>query len=102
LPVGVLRAVLFGLGDVRLPALIYVGEAIINLVLSLVLCHWFGLLGVAFGTAIPLLLCELGLLLPLSLKRLSIGCWQGMREVILPQVPPLAALWIYASLLGQM
>lgn len=39
-----------------------VGEAVVNLGLSVVLVHWYGLLGVALGTMIPVVISQAGLL----------------------------------------
>jgi peptidoglycan biosynthesis protein MviN/MurJ (putative lipid II flippase) len=64
LPMGVLRAALFGTGNVRTPAIIYFIEAIANLILSILFCQQFGTIGVAYGTLLPILICEVGWLLP--------------------------------------
>lgn len=97
LPVGVLRAFLFGTGNVRIPALIYLAEAVANLALSIILCFWLKNLGVALGTAIPILLFELFLLLPYGLKTLKIPARLLFYDGILPQAIPLAALLVYSA-----
>jgi O-antigen/teichoic acid export membrane protein len=97
LPVGVLRAFLFGTGHVRLPSLIYLAEAVANLLLSIILCFWLKNLGVALGTAIPILLFELFIILPYGLKTLKIPAGHLIREGILPQAIPLAALLVYSA-----
>ena len=97
LPVGVLRAFLFGTGHVRIPALVYLGEAIVNLVLSVVLCFWLKSTGVALGTAIPILLFELFVLLPYGLRTLDISFKLFLQEGLLPQAIPLAALFVYSA-----
>jgi O-antigen/teichoic acid export membrane protein len=51
--------VLYALDRIRLLAVVYMSEAILNLVLSLILVHPYGMLGVAIGTAIPCLLVRL-------------------------------------------
>jgi O-antigen/teichoic acid export membrane protein len=96
LPVGVMRSILFGMGHVRAPALVYLVEAIVNLALSLVLCKSLGTFGVALGTAIPILLFELGILLPYGLHHLRIPPWRMVCHVLLPQLLPLAGLLVYA------
>lgn len=94
-PLGVLRSVLFGLGDVRYPALIHVGEAVCNLVLSLILIGPLGIVGVALGTLIPMLVFELALLLPYAMRLLELGWRQVVRDILSPQVLPLVALLGY-------
>lgn len=98
LPVGVIRAFLFGTGNVRVPALIYLAEAVANLILSISLCFWLGNLGVAIGTALPILLFELLILLPYGLRVLSISGRLVLKEGLLPQIIPLAALFLYSTL----
>lgn len=97
LPVGVLRSALFGMGCVRFPALLYVVEAAVNLSLSLALCGPLGLMGVALGTAIPMLVLEAGVMLPYGLRKLGIQPWQLLRDSIGPQLLPLGALLLYAK-----
>jgi O-antigen/teichoic acid export membrane protein len=45
--------VLYGLSRHRVLAYLRIGEAVVNLVLSIILIHYLGLVGVALGTAIP-------------------------------------------------
>ncbi len=61
------------MGHVKVPSLIYMGEAMANLILSLILIQSLGLIGVALGTAIPILIAELGIILPYALKKLNIS-----------------------------
>lgn len=96
LPAGVLRAVLFGIGYVRVPSLVYLAEALVNLGLSLALCGPFGLMGVALGTAIPVVVFELGILLPYGMRRLDIRPWELVRDTVGAQLLPLTALLAYA------
>ena len=97
LPVGVLRAILFGLGQVRLPALVYLAEAVVNLVLSLILAQYMGVQGVAWGTSIPIVLFELGIILPVGMSYLGIPLIRLLREAIIPYLLPLLGLWIYSN-----
>lgn len=97
LPVGVLRAILFGQGQVRLPALVYLAEAIVNLVLSLILARTIGVRGVAWGTSIPIILFELGIILPVGMKYLGIPMMRLVREGLIPYLLPLLALWVYSD-----
>jgi O-antigen/teichoic acid export membrane protein len=48
-----LSSVLYGLDKHKMLAFFRIGEALSNLILSIVLLHLYGITGVAFGTAIP-------------------------------------------------
>ncbi len=96
-PIRVLRGVLFGLGHLRMPGILYVAEAIANLVLSLVLVKPLGLLGVALGTVIPIVVLELFVLLPYSLKLLNLPLGPTLRGIVAPHLPPLFMLWLYSA-----
>ena len=97
-PMRVVTSVLFGMGEVRRPSLIYVIEAIANVTLSLSLISGLGLVGVALGTVIPLYVVELGLLLPFAMKRLEFAPRRLLTDVAGPQLAPLVALWSYSYL----
>ncbi len=101
LPCSIFRAFLFGVGIVRIPACIYIAEAIFNLSLSLVLCTTHGIEGVAWGTAIPVMLIELGILLPYAMKNLGVSWTRLFREALWRPAIPLFALWGYAALISQ-
>lgn len=101
LPCSIFRVFLFAMGNVRIPAGIYVVEAILNLVLSLVLCRHFGIEGVAWGTAIPVAVIETGILLPYALRNLGLSWSRLLREAVVPSAIPLCALWIYATVISQ-
>ena len=97
LPCGILRAFLFGSGIVKTPALIFLGEAMCNLALSIVLCLTHGIEGVAWGTTIPVVLVELGILVPYALRHLKVSGWRIVREAFQPQLLPLLALLGFAQ-----
>lgn len=99
-PIRVLRGVLFGLGHLRMPGILYVTEAIANLVLSLALVKPLGLLGVALGTAIPIAVLELCVLLPYSLKQLKLPLWSTLSDIVGPHLPPLFVLWAYSAMMS--
>jgi O-antigen/teichoic acid export membrane protein len=99
-PAAVLRSVLFGMGQVRVPALIYLGEALANVALSLVLIRPFGLLGVALGTAVPVMVLELGMLLPFALRTLGFSLDGLFRNALGPQLAPLTALLGYSVVIA--
>lgn len=101
LPVATFRSVLYGMGHVKIPSLIYMCEAISNLVLSLILIQSLGLVGVALGTAIPILIAELGIILPYAMKKLDITAGQLLRTAIRPTLAPLLMLLGYSYFLPQ-
>jgi O-antigen/teichoic acid export membrane protein len=96
LPCGILRAFLFGSGKVKVPALIYLSEAISNLALSIVLCLSFGIEGVAWGTTIPVVVFELCVLAPYALRRMDVSVRRIVEEAFVPQVLPLLSLLAFA------
>jgi O-antigen/teichoic acid export membrane protein len=57
---GASTRILFGMARHRPLALFVLGEGVANLVLSIVLVRRFGIVGVAIGTAVPLLFTSLG------------------------------------------
>ena len=96
-PMRVLRGVLFGMGHVEVPSVLYFIEAIANIGLTLVLVQPLGLLGVALGTAIPVFIVELFAFMPYALRKLNFPLRRFAVEVLLPQVPALLALWVYSE-----
>jgi len=99
-PMRVLRGVLFGMGHVRLPALVYFAEAVTNLGLSLLLIKPFGLIGIALGTAIPVVLFEAAVLMPFALSKLKFAPREFLHAIVLPQCLPLLLLWTYSLLVA--
>jgi O-antigen/teichoic acid export membrane protein len=66
---GPLGNVLLGTGRHRLVAFVSLGEALANLGLSVVLVRYFGLLGVAIGTGVPVAVANLFILLPAACRQ---------------------------------
>ncbi|MEZ6050316.1 MAG: oligosaccharide flippase family protein [Planctomycetaceae bacterium] len=95
-PIGILHMVLLGTGDVRFPSMIRLGQAVMNFALSLILVQWYGIYGVAVGTLIPILLMDLGVLLPYGLRRLEMPLGWFLRIGLAPHLLPLGALWAYS------
>ena len=94
-PIGVLRWISFGAGHARAPALMHLVEAVANIILSLILIKPFGILGVALGTTIPVLVVELGGILPYACRQLHFRLMPMARGILVPQVLPLSALLAY-------
>lgn len=100
-PLMVARQVLLAMGRVRLQALLDVGQAVANLVLSLLLVRSMGIIGVAWGTLIPMVVIELGLLLPHCVRSIGIpGLWLA-RQTLAPALLPLAMLWAYCEVVSR-
>lgn len=100
LPCSILRAFLFAMGIVKVPALIYIAEAALNLTLSLILCGQYGIEGVAWGTAVPVVVVELGILLPYALKNLGVSWSRLLGEALWPPAMPLITLWAFAAVVS--
>ena len=72
-------------------------EALANLGLTLLLIKPYGLMGVALGTAIPIILFELAVMMPYALGKLNFRWPQFLRGVLAPQILPLVALALYST-----
>jgi Na+-driven multidrug efflux pump len=100
LPCSIFRAFLFAMGIVKVPALIYIVEATLNLAASLWLCHGYGIEGVAWGTTVPVMIIELGILLPYAIHQLGVSRSRFIREALWPPIIPLVCLWGCAALVS--
>ena len=69
---GPLGNILLGTGRHRLVAFVSLAEAIANLALSVILVRRFGLLGVAVGTALPIAIANLLILLPAACRQVHV------------------------------
>jgi O-antigen/teichoic acid export membrane protein len=54
-------SIAFGIEKHKTMAIWSIGEGVSNLVLSIILVHWYGIYGVALGTLIPSLIIQVGL-----------------------------------------
>ncbi len=100
-PMLVLRKAMLGMGIVRIPALIDISEALINLVLSIVLVMHWGIEGVAWGTFIPLVFVELLVFLPYACRQVNLRKRDLLTHSILPCLVPLTALWAYCEIVSR-
>ncbi len=101
-PSMVLKKTLLGMGQARGPAFFDLVQAVANLVLSLLLIRQWGIIGVAWGTLIPIILVELFLLVPYSLKSLDLSLGRLLSRAILPQVPGMVALVAYCAVVTKL
>lgn len=99
---GPLGNVLLATGRHRLVAFTALGEAVANLALSLALVRRFGMTGVAVGTAVPVLVANLVILLPAACRQTGLPVGRFLRLVtrapLAGSVPAIAALaWLRQS-----
>lgn len=83
---GPLGNVLLGTGRHRLVAVVALLEALVNLALSLVLVRRYGIVGVAIGTALPVLVANLCVLMPAACRQMDIGIARFARLVAGPAI----------------
>jgi len=102
LPMIISRKALLGMGQVRIPAFIDIAEAIFNLILSLILIQFWGIIGVACGTLIPVVLIELGVFLPYAARELKLDRRELFQTVVAQQVPAMAGLLCYCELISHL
>ena len=79
---GPLGNILLGTGNHRLVAGVSLGEAVANLALSVVLVGRFGMLGVAVGTAVPVVAANLFILLPAACRQFQMTTSAFLRRVL--------------------
>lgn len=80
--------ILKGAGLHKVLALSNLSMAVSNLVLSVVLVRWYGLIGVAIGTLIPMVVFPLFVVFPAACKRVQLPRWTVIRESIWPATWP--------------
>jgi O-antigen/teichoic acid export membrane protein len=79
---GPLGSILLGTGRHRLVAFVSLAEAVVNLGLSLVLVRRYGLVGVAVGTALPVLVANVLVLMPAACRQVGVGIGEFSRLVM--------------------
>jgi len=77
-----------GAGNHRLLAYSNVGIALANIVLSVMLVRSYGIIGVAWGTLIPLSLVSIFVLFPAACRRAGVSVWRALSEAVWPAVWP--------------
>jgi O-antigen/teichoic acid export membrane protein len=95
----VLAVTLQAAGDPRLPTWVGVFDALANLGLSLLLVRRLGLVGVALGTVVPIVLSNLFVVVPLACQRLTIPLRGLVRDALLK---PLLCAAVCAGILTAM
>jgi O-antigen/teichoic acid export membrane protein len=77
-------AIAFGIEKHKQGAIWAIGEGIANLVLSIVLVHWFGIYGVAIGTMVPSLFVQLVLWPGYTTKLVGLSYFEVVGKVWAP------------------
>ena len=80
--------VLKGAGLHKVLALSNLSMALSNLVLSIVLVRWYGLIGVAIGTLIPMVVFPMFVVFPAACRRVDLSRWTLIRESVWPAIWP--------------
>ena len=80
--------ILKGAGLHKLLAFSNLSMAVSNLVLSVVLVRWYGLIGVAIGTLIPMVVFSMFVVFPAACRRVELSRWTVFRESIWPALWP--------------
>jgi len=92
---GPLGNILLGTGRHRLVAGAALGEALVNVALSMVFVRWWGVTGVAVGTAIPVVAVNLFVLLPAACRAVEVPVGRLLSVATVPALlsalPALAA-----------
>jgi O-antigen/teichoic acid export membrane protein len=100
---GPLGNILLGTGRHRLVAFTSLGEALANLALSVVLVHRYGMLGVAIGTGVPVVIANLFILLPAACRQVGMRVGELLRLVAIAPlagaVPATAAVLAFRRLI---
>jgi O-antigen/teichoic acid export membrane protein len=78
--------VLLGTGRHRVVAMLSMADAVLNLGLSLLLVKRFGMLGVAAGTGVPVLVLNTLIVLPLACRTVGVGVPGFLRTIVRPSL----------------
>jgi O-antigen/teichoic acid export membrane protein len=82
------NTILKGSGEHRMLAFVNLGTGLANLVLSVALIKPFGLVGVAYGTLIPIAFTACFILYPASCRRVGLPLSRALMHSVLPAVWP--------------
>ena len=80
--------ILKGSGLHKVLAVSNLGMAVSNLVLSVLLVRRYGLIGVAIGTLIPMVVFSTFVVFPAACRRVELSKWRVVRESVWPSVWP--------------
>jgi O-antigen/teichoic acid export membrane protein len=94
--------VLQGIGKHHPLAIMTIASGIANLVLSIILVNYLGLLGVALGTLIPTTVVCIGLVAPYAMRVVGVNLWEMVAKVLWPTLLPAAPMIAAALLLREL
>ena len=77
-----------GAGQVKYVAMVNIGTGLVNLALSAFLIKWFGLVGVAIGTLIPVAFSSIFILFPAACRRVGTPVLFAARQAVWPATWP--------------
>ena len=80
--------ILKGSGLHKVLAISNLSMAFSNLVLSVVLVRWYGLIGVAIGTLIPMVVFSMFVVFPAACRRVELSRWNVFRQSVWPAAWP--------------
>ncbi|MEN3334099.1 MAG: hypothetical protein V7641_3464 [Blastocatellia bacterium] len=81
-----------GAGQHRLVAGVNLIMALANLILSVVLVRWYGLMGVALGTLIPIVLGAGAVIFPAACRRVAMPVHSAFAQAVWPALWPVALM----------
>lgn len=85
-------------GEHRFLAWVNLGTGFVNVVLSILLVRRFGLVGVAWGTLVPIACSALFILYPASCRRAGISLRRGLVQAVFPALWPAFAVGLVLAL----
>jgi O-antigen/teichoic acid export membrane protein len=91
--------ILQGMGEARVPALIHVAEAVINVALSIALGITMGINGVALATLIAAVVTNVGLLVPFLCRRFGVPVTRLAGSVLREHGPAALAAGVVGALI---
>jgi len=80
--------ILKGSGLHKVLAISNLSMALSNLVLSVLLVRWYGLIGVAIGTLIPMVVFSMFVVFPVACRRVQLSRWSVIRQSVWPAAWP--------------
>jgi O-antigen/teichoic acid export membrane protein len=80
--------ILKGAGDHRLLAWVNLATGIVNAVISILVINRFGLVGLAWGTLLPLAVSSIFILFPAACRRVGLPLRRAYTEAVLPAMWP--------------
>lgn len=99
----IISSVLYGISKHRPLAFLRIGEAVGNLILSIILVQRLGLVGVALGTIIPHVIVVLGIVPRMACRAVNLSVWKYLdgtyRGPLLAVLPCIAGAWLFRAYL---